>query len=155
MRSLRTASPETPHWCGDSGLTPDALLGLPTSSNHLSRKTWVRRLRPGGAETAAVRKLRGPSGPTPHAHLVVPTYWAIRNRKQGAETPACGCGDSGGAETPAQLRTNSAPASGAADTSDREAIFKEGRRLRPTGAETPALAWYFQCFDAKNDSCNT
>ena len=73
VRSLRTASPETPHGCGDSGKTPDRLLGLPTSTNQHSRKVWcgdsalgVRRLR-------TVRKLRGPSGPTPHAHLVVPT----------------------------------------------------------------------------------
>ena len=112
---------ETPAWGGgDSGRaeTPGSLRTHSARASGCADILGNQKQEAGGAETPACGC--GDSG--------------------GAETPTCGCGDSGGAETPAQLRTNSAPASGAADTSDREAIFKEGRRLRPTGAETPALA---------------
>ena len=105
VRRLQPPGPETPHWSGNSGQTPEGLLEQPTNSKHLFSKSWcgdsgheVRRLRP-------VWNL----WVTPDTSLFVPTFGSsITQKVQGGESGPgdrrlWGCGDS--SPTPDQLRT--------------------------------------------------
>ena len=116
---------------GNSGQTPEGLLGQPTSSTLQFSIPWCGDSGPEVRRLRSVWKLRGDSGATPRNDLSVPTFAFPQSRQTRAETLARRTGNSGRAETPIQLRTTSAPASTCANIWIHDDIFKDGRRLRP------------------------